>query len=183
MAVLHYAEEWKPGETRLTPDLVREFQRLAINQIYSCAGSFRDGPVRIAGVKHQPPPHAEVVLLVDGLCAYVNENWHMHAVRLSSYVMWRLNWVHPFYGGNGRTSRAVSYLILCAKLGFRLPGETTIPDRIVEHRAAYVDALQSADTASEEGKVDVSAMEDLVGSLLAAQLVDIHSVATGKKPS
>ena len=32
LAVLHYAEEWKSGETGLTPDLLRELQRLAINQ-------------------------------------------------------------------------------------------------------------------------------------------------------
>ncbi|HEY7391883.1 MAG TPA: Fic family protein [Bryobacteraceae bacterium] len=183
LAVIHHAEEWKSGETQLTPELIKEFQRLAINQIYSCAGFFRDGHVVIQGVKHQPPPHAAVPDLVSDMCAYVNQNWAMHAVHLSSYVMWRLNWIHPFFGGNGRTSRAVSYLILSAKLGFRLPGRTTIPDQIVQRRDAYVDALQKADAAWEEGALDVSAMEDLMSSLLAAQLVEIHKLATGKEAS
>ncbi|MBL8221394.1 MAG: Fic family protein, partial [Bryobacterales bacterium] len=31
-------------------------------------------------------------------------------------VMWRLNWIHPFFGGNGRTARSASYLVLCASL-------------------------------------------------------------------
>jgi hypothetical protein len=68
LAVLHYASEWKNGESRLTPEMLLELQRLAINQIYSCAGKFRDSTVGISGVKHKPPDHTEVVALV-GRCA------------------------------------------------------------------------------------------------------------------
>jgi Fic family protein len=117
------------------------------------------------------------------MCRYVNENWGMTAAHLSAYVMWRLNWIHPFFGGNGRTSRAVSYLVLCARLGFRLPGTRTIPDLIVERRAEYVNALQHADVQWEAGKLNLSVMEELMSSLLAEQLVEIHKMATGKEPS
>ena len=34
-------------------------------------------------------------------------------------------------GGNGRTSRALSYLVMCARLGYRIPGTHTIPEQIV----------------------------------------------------
>ena len=80
LAVVHYASEWKCGESKLTPDLLRELQRLAVNQIYTCAGSFRDGPVGIKGVKHQPPHHSEVPRLVDEMCEYVNQNWDKTAI-------------------------------------------------------------------------------------------------------
>jgi len=67
--------------------------------------------------------------------------------------MWRINWIHPFFGGNGRTARALSYLVLCAKLGFRLPGNKTIPDFIVESREPYYTALRKADAAWSDGKL------------------------------
>ena len=95
--------------------------------------------------------------------------------------MWRINWIHPFFGGSGRTARVVAYLILSAKLGFRLPGEKTIPDMIVTCREPYYDALRKADLAFESGTLDISAMEDLMASLLAKQLIGIHEQATGKQ--
>lgn len=109
--------------------------------------------------------------------------WHSRpAVHLASYSMWRINWIHPFFGGNGRTARAASYLILCAKLGFALPGEITIPELIVENREPYYSALRSADAAwAGERKLDISTMEQLMEDLLAEQLVGIHEKATGKK--
>ena len=64
LAVLQYAEDWiRQGQSGLNADLLKELQRLAINQIYTCAGTFRDGPVRIEGVKHQPPEHTQVPVL------------------------------------------------------------------------------------------------------------------------
>jgi len=185
LAVLDYIAGWKPGKSRLTPALLLNLQRLAVNQIYTCAGSFRDGDVAIEGVNHQPPHHSEVRELVDAMCAYVNDAWESgeSPIHLAAYLMWRLNWIHPFFGGNGRTSRAVSYLILCAKLGFALPGRDTIPDQIVAHRRPYFEALQMADRAWQKGMLDLSEMEKLLGELLATQLLSIHEQATGKKSS
>ena len=183
LAVLHYAGEWKSGASRLTPTLLRELHRLAVNQIYTCAGSFRDGKVQIAGVKHQPPPHTEVPTLVDEMCEYVNHNWVKPAIHLSAYLMWRINWIHPFFGGNGRTARAAAYLVLCARLGFILPGTTTIPDLIVADRDPYYHALAQSDEAWVAGRLDLTEMEGLMSSLLAKQLVEIHKQATGKNTS
>jgi Fic family protein len=182
LAVLHYVKTWAPGQSHLTPDILLELQRLAVNQIYTCAGSFRDGPVSIQGVDHKPLHHSEVPACVAGLCTYVDANWSRTPIHLASYVMWRLNWIHPFFGGNGRTSRAASYLVLCARLGFELPGTPTIPESIVSKREPYYDALKSADAAWQAGSVDVSKMEVLMGQLLATQLVSIHHQATGNQP-
>jgi Fic family protein len=90
-----------------------------------------------------------------------------------------VNWIHPFSGGNGRTSRAVSYLVLLAKLGYRLPGTKTIPDLIVDNRQPYYKALDDANAAWVNGNVDVGTMEQLIASLLATQLLSVHQQATG----
>jgi Fic family protein len=93
--------------------------------------------------------------------------------------MWRINWIHPFAGGNGRTSRATSYLALCVRLGYRLPGTVTIPEQIVAKRQPYYEALDAADAAWAGGMLDVSEMEKLIAGQLAVQLVSVHRAATG----
>ena len=112
------------------------------------------------------------------MCEYIQSLWSDRSpIHLSSYVMWRLNWIHPFVDGNGRTSRAVSYLVLCAKLGYRLPGTKTIPERIAEEKRPYYAALGQADKAWQEGRVDVSEMERPLESHLEAQLAEIRQQA------
>jgi Fic family protein len=91
--------------------------------------------------------------------------------------MWRINWIHPFAGGNGRTSRAVSYLALCAGLGYHLPGKLTIPEQIVVNREPYYRALDAADLAWSKVIIDVSEMEILLSALLARQLTQVHAAA------
>ena len=60
--------------------------------------------------------------------------------------------------------------MLTIKSGFILPGSRTIPDQIVSDRRGYFDALDKADAALKEGRLDVSAMEDLLEGMLARQL-------------
>lgn len=117
------------------------------------------------------------------MCDYVNGQWDATTpIHLAAYVMWRLNWIHPFADGNGRTSRVVSYLVLSVRAGSLLPGTPTIPDQIVDNRKPYFDALDSADRAFREGRVDVSKMEALLGTLLANQLAGFYRAVGGKLP-
>lgn len=179
--VLFRVSEWN-ADSHVTPDLVAKLQELAVNQNLSVCRIFsrRSSIPRGEGI-HQPPPYQEVSGLVDEMCSYVNDNWKdSTAGHLSAYLMWRMNWVHPFFGGNGRTARAISYLVLCAKLGFRLPGKKTIPEMIAEDRTRYYSALRSADAAWSKKVLDISEMENLLSDLLAEQLVQIHEQATGK---
>ncbi len=59
-----------------------------------------------------------------------------------------------------------------------LPGIRTIPEQIVECRDPYYAALDAADLAWGQNRIDVSKMEELLSSLLARQLIDVHSAAT-----
>jgi len=101
-----------------------ELQRLVIQDIYTCAGNLRTRPVYIMrnGVvdhsQHQPPAPALIPALVSDFCQYINSNFgKSSAVHLSAYAMWRINWIHPFMGGNGRTSRGAAYLLLNVRMG------------------------------------------------------------------
>jgi prophage maintenance system killer protein len=117
------------------------------------------------------------------MCDYVNDHWDESTpIHLAAYVMWRLNWIHPFADGNGRTSRIISYVVLSVRAGALLPGTPTIPDQIVDNRIPYFEALDSADLACRAGRVDVSRMEDLLAALLANQLASFYKFAGGKLP-
>ncbi|TDH39254.1 Fic family protein [Pseudohoeflea suaedae] len=156
--------------------------REALRGISSYAGNFRPSSVAIEGSRHEPVDAHLVPELIEELCDYVNDNWESKtAIHLSSYVMWRLNWIHPFSDGNGRTSRMLSYLVLCVRSRILLPGTHTIPDQIVDNRQPYFDALEAADQSLEKDSVDLSLMEELISAMLAKQLTGVMENATGKQ--
>ena len=109
---------------------------------------------------------------VEEMCDYILDNWSKPAIHLTAYTLWRLNWIHPFTDGNGRTARAVAYLVLCVRLGYRLPGTKTIPELIAADKDPYYAALEAADAG------DLTVLEKLLAALLAQQLYDIHRLAT-----
>ena len=159
---------------RFRPSHLLQLHRAALNGISSYAGNFRPSDIEIGGSRHKPPPAHLVPEKVEELCDYVNEQWGKSPLHLAAYVMWKLNWIHPFTDGNGRTSRAASYLILCMKLGYVLPGKRTIPDQIAENKTPYYKALEAADTAWAGGKIDLTDMKHLLNAMLAEQLLQIH---------
>ncbi|MBS7540021.1 Fic family protein [Ancylobacter lacus] len=170
-------ERGEPFKLRLSHIL--GLQREALAGISSYAGNFRPAGVAIEGSKHEPPGAHLVPELIEELCDYVNDNWDKTPIHLAAYVMWRLNWIHPFADGNGRTSRITSYVVLCIRLKAVLPGLPTIPDQITSNRNPYFDALDAADAAFREGRVDVSKMEQLLSDMLARQLHGIYEQAGG----
>lgn len=159
----------------LRPALIQDLQAIAVRDLDSRPGEWRNATVIISQSQHQPPPPHLVQNLATEMCDYVNDNFHEKtAFHLSAYVMWRLNWIHPFADGNGRTSRTASYIVLCAKLKSVLPGAPTIPQQIQEDRTGYFRALEAADAAYlADGSVDVSAMENLLRNMLAKQLLSV----------
>jgi fido (protein-threonine AMPylation protein)/predicted phosphodiesterase len=159
---------------RLRPSLIMRLHREALDGISTFAGNARPGSVEIKNSKHTPPPALVVQELIEDMCDYINNNWKTATpIHLAAYVMWRFNWIHPFDDGNGRTSRAVSYLVLCIKLGGSLPGLKTIPDYIVDSRDPYYEAIEAADQAEKQNRIDVTAMEALLDLLLQQQLDSI----------
>ena len=155
-------------------------QREALRGISAYAGNFRPAGVAIEGSKHEPVGAHLVPELVEDMCDYVNDNWERASpIHLAAYIMWRLNWIHPFSDGNGRTSRTLSYVVMCCRLQAILPGHPTIPEQIVSNRNPYFDALDAADAACKEGTLDLSAMENLLGGMLAVQLKGVYDAASG----
>jgi Fic family protein len=175
--VEYFLDHERPFKLRSSQLLT--LHREALNGLSNYAGNFRPAGIAIGGSKHQPVGAHQVPEEVEGLCDYVNDNWRTKsAIHLAAYCLWRLNWIHPFTDGNGRTSRALSFMVLCIRLGYRVPGTNTIPAQISADKAPYYTALEAADTEWREGKVDLSALENYLSHLLAQQLASVHDEAT-----
>lgn len=148
----------------------------AVSGISQLSGRFRQEPIYIGNSGHKPPRCDEVPELVDRFFSFLYENWDAaDAYTLASYALWRLNWIHPFIEGNGRTSRAICYYILCVKLGRILPGTTIVPDLIRQDRRPYYAALREADKAWGDGDLDLGQMSGYLAALVKKQLQTVRS--------
>lgn len=162
-------------EFRFRPSHLLHLHRLALDGLSGYAGNWRPTEIVIGGSKHKPPAAYLVPELIEELCDYVNSRWSSKSpMHLAAYVMWRLNWIHPFTDGNGRTSRAAAYVVLCTRLGYVLPGRNTIPEQIAGNKAPYYKALENADEAWARGDINLTDMKSLLQEMLAKQLLTVH---------
>ena len=149
--------------------IIRALNFHAIVGLHDFAGEYRPCPVRVTHANEQdylPPQAYEVPALMD---AFVDEvNLHLKAMDpllLATGVLWRLNHIHPFINGNGRTARACCYYLLCVKLGGWLPGSIILPELLVRERDEHVQGIKYADRTG-----DLSQLHRLVMRLLEEQL-------------
>jgi Fic family protein len=159
------------GVLAITPAVVMGLHKFAIKDIYACAGEYRTGSVRIKNSRHIPPDYQHIEGLVETMCDIANSEREWTHVKTAAFLMWRLNWIHPFGGGNGRTSRAIAYLALCVRLGFLPPGQNSITMQVNKKRQQYQDALEDADRAWETGVLDVGKMTEFVDESLVQQFL------------
>lgn len=177
--IRYYLEPERPFALRVP--LILDLQREAVAGIEAEPGQIRNTAVGINKSAHSPPaPHLVRTYLTE-FCDFINDNWHERtAFYLSAYAMWRLNWIHPFSDGNGRTSRALSYALLSIKLGYVLPGSPTIPQQIEVDNSHYIKALEDADAATAKGEENVAEMEQMIRGMLAKQLLTVIEQADGE---
>lgn len=153
----------------LSETIIKAINFHAIVCLHTNAGEYRPCPVEVGG--YEPPQHYRVPALMDDFVNLVNRNWQeTDAVSLATFVLWKLNHIHPFINGNGRTARAACYYVLCVKQGGLLPGNTILPQLLQQNRPEYVSALQAADASFSSGNLDLAALHGLVSKLLAEQL-------------
>jgi len=155
----------------LSQTVLKSINYHAITCLHPYAGEYRPCPVTVGS--YRPPEHYRIDALMEDFINRVNRNWDEWDIfDLSAYVLWKLNHIHPFINGNGRTARAASYFVICLKVRRWLPGTVIIPEllRQPDNRNRYVRALQNADAAASRGETDLSAIVDLLKELLIRQI-------------
>lgn len=153
---------------------MKRLHGVAMHKLLQTPGEYRQEAVHLTNSPHVPPAWFEVAGHMAGLFEYVNANWDSaDLIHLSSYVLWRLNWVHPFPNGNGRTSRSAAYMVMQVKHGKLLPSRNSIIAQIVADRAPYYAALRHADEvmkATADVREALRPMEAIMGTMLKEQI-------------
>jgi Fic family protein len=158
---------------------LKELHRTATIFLLKNPGEYRDCPVHVRDgsgvVIYQPPPHADVQSIMQAFFVELGNIWKTgDALDAAAFALWRINWVHPFKNGNGRTARSFAYCCLCARLGVVLPGSPTVIDQIMTTRADYEAALRVADAAAAKSNGrDMTAMKSYLDRLLQIQIASI----------
>ncbi|UGY00123.1 Fic family protein [Bradyrhizobium quebecense] len=158
------------GKPFLSQQLIKASNFHAITCLHAYAGEYRPCPVSVG--QHIPPAHYRVPALMDDFVNTVNRSWDQTSdpIAMATYVLWRINNIHPFINGNGRTARATCYFVLCIAAGGLLPGTKILPELIRQNRQQYCDALQLGHDSFARGNLDLSALHALVSKLVAEQL-------------
>ncbi len=104
----------KDTATLLTENVIREFNSIVMRNIdQQWAGRYRNSNVIIGGAAHTPPEAFEVPQLMQELISWANnEGPNLHPVELAAVFHHRFVHIHPFFDGNGRTTRLMMNIIL-----------------------------------------------------------------------
>ena len=157
-------------QRHLSQTVIKALNHHAIACLHPYAGDYRPCAVRVGhgSDQYHAPDHYRVPALMDDFVNTANRGWDGGTeIGLAAYVLWRLNWIHPFINGNGRTARAARYYVLCLKAGTLMPGREILPALLLQYRAQYVEALKRADQG------DLNPLESLIIRLLAIQFDSI----------
>lgn len=153
----------------LSHHIIKALNFHAIACLHTNAGEYR--PCQVIVGNHTPPQHFRVEALMDDFVNMVNRGWDSaDDVTLAAFVLWKLNHIHPFINGNGRTARAAAFFVLCVKAGGWLPGNPILPELIRRDRDEYVAALQVVDASAKIGQLDLRPLHQVLTRLLQEQL-------------
>ncbi len=129
----------------LSENLIKQLHMLIVQETdKEWAGRYRNSNVIIGGADHTPPDALEVSQHMHDLVKWFSaKRKKLHVVELATLTHHKLVFIHPFFDGNGRTSRLLMNLILM-QAGF--------PLSIVlkNDRKKYYRALDQADKKNLE---------------------------------
>lgn len=157
-------------------DILCELHRTGTLLLLQAPGQYRTTEVQVRRrdlTIYYPPAQDRVPTEMAAFEEEVVRLWPAaDYVSIAAYALWRINWVHPFKNGNGRTARAFAYACVCLKHGSMLPGTVTMIDLITRSRDDYEAALGHADqTFQDVGVADLLPLQAYVERLLREQLL------------
>jgi len=167
----YLADFVKKGRTRITEGDVLQIHALTIDGIYPCAGNYRDALtlIEITDTDHKPAHASQVRLEMNDMLENLYSGGSKSALEKASYVLWKINHIHPFNGGNGRVARAVAYLVMVTEVAPIFAGEP-LPAKLKKRKVEYVAGLKAAD------KGNLGPLQSLVLECFKEQIAEISSM-------
>ncbi|MCY4300439.1 MAG: Fic family protein [Aestuariivita sp.] len=149
----------------ISQTIIKALNYHALACLHANAGEYR--PCQVHVNEFNPPVHYRIPALMDDFTNTVNNNWKtVNLFLLSAYVYWRLNHIHPFINGNGRTSRACCYFVLCVGSGGLIPGKETLPRLLKANKNECVELLKNADSMWAEKRFPIEEIVTPLANLI-----------------
>lgn len=134
---------------------------------------YREGMVYVTGregVVYTPPRAEAVPEMMRALVKFIQES-ELHPLLKACIAHFYLVYVHPFGDGNGRTARALSYMMLL-QAGYDFFRYVSVSGVVAEERGRYYRAMRSV----EESDGDMTYFIDAYSAMLArtVQKMEVH---------
>jgi Fic family protein len=152
--------------------IIRSLHSISTTHLVEQPGEFRTEPAFITESPHVPADPRDIPNLIRDLIVELHESWDKtDAFHLAANVLWKLVWIHPFDDGNGRTARALAFLVISLKYKILLFGSKSftsfLRDDFAQH---YIAGIRHADRTFAEGEVDLLPLAELLGEIVVLQL-------------
>jgi Fic family protein len=171
------AEYLGSGEP-ITEALIREIHKRLVEGVRG--GSAEPGQYRkiqnyVANsrtreILYTPPPPEQVAPLMRELVEWLRVDTGVHPVLVAGVAQFQLVHIHPFVGGNGRTSRLLSTLCLY-RSGYDFKRLFTLSEFYDRDRAAFYRAIQSV----REHDMDLTGWVEFFVRGLAVQMDEVKT--------
>lgn len=176
--VLEHLEE--PVTEQMIIDIARIVTRDAAEDRVE---GYRTGQVVVMGreeVVYTPPEASEVPRMMASLIRFIRES-ELHPVLKACIAHFYFVYVHPFGDGNGRTARALSYMMLLQS-GYAFFRYFSISSMVAKERGRYYRAILNA----EESEGDMTYFVDFYSDMLARSVAEMekhltHHVLAGQR--
>jgi Fic family protein len=173
VAVAEYLADFvRRQRQRITESDLLEIHSLTITGIYPCAGNFRDALtlVEITDTDHKPAHASQVKSQCRDMLEWLHaDGLTKSPVERAAYILWKVNAIHPFNGGNGRVARAMAYLVMVSEVAPVFAGEP-LPAKLKKRKPEYIRGLKAAD------KGDMAPLTSLVLQCFQEQVTEISSM-------
>jgi len=93
---------------------------------------------------YEAPHHTKVQELMDSLIDFINNNDTFPPLIKACIIHFYFVYIHPFFDGNGRTARAISYMYLL-KQGYDFLKFFSISSLIQEERRKYYESIENTE--------------------------------------
>ena len=144
---------------------------------------YRSGPVYINdsnGVVYTPPESKAVPEMMGQLLRFIR-NSKLHPVLKACIAHFYFVYVHPFGDGNGRTARALSYMMLLQS-GYDFFRYFSISDIVAKERGKYYRAMKNVEISDGDMTYFIDFYSDMLARTVQ-KMEDhlIHHVYAGQK--
>lgn len=156
----------------LGEDVIREIHRQVVGEIdpMLTPGRYRQGPNRVAdpdgNTIFTTPPSGDVPNLMRSFGLWLRDATELPAPVAASLAHLEFVAIHPFYDGNGRTSRAIARLLL-GRGGYDFNGLVSLDAYLDLDRQRYFQAIAEATGGAYRADYDAS---PFVGYFLGAAI-------------